>query len=87
MSLINSDPIRPTPPPSPLPSPGARATTSSILLHLDQLCGYEEQLREKENELKAVCTQLTSVEKVAARSSTLPTYFLHYISLPVDPYN
>ena len=58
-------------PPSSL---GARTTTSSILLHLDQLCGYEQQLREKEGELREVCAQLGTVEKVATRLAVLYTW-------------
>ena len=51
-----------------LPLPGARASSSSILLHLDQLWALELQLREKESELSAVSSQLTSLEKLAAKS-------------------
>ncbi|CAI8055740.1 Structural maintenance of chromosomes protein 2 [Geodia barretti] len=46
---------------------GARASSSSILLHLDQLWSLEQQLREKEAELANVSTQLASLEQLAAK--------------------
>ena len=63
-------------PPPCLSFPGARAQASSILVHLDQLSGYEQQLREKERELSEVCEQMDTVERVAAKLVHFTFYLL-----------